>query len=139
MKIIQEYRAVCDELAVAESKLRTAQRTMARILSGGMRDIGSIDYSTERVQSGPIAVTAESIMQQLQTVLNCIRQLEGEIADIQKQKIDIESALCQFGDLKRKVLVMRTQGYSNFHIACELKITKRHVERLFSSIQRCLE
>ncbi len=136
MRIIREYRRVCDDIAAVESQLATASRERDKILSGGMRHIGGIDYSTERVQSGMMVIPPEESMHRLMDILIQIQGLEQELRDMRIQCEKLETAMCCFGDIKKKAIVMRMQGYTNRHIAWEMHFSKRHVERIFSEIRK---
>lgn len=131
MKIIDEYRRLTEEIAVVKSQITTSKRELKKAMDVYRpADISGIDYSKEPIQTSmkeiPVLIAANNICE----INNQIQNYEKELQELYKQRDELEKAINELGDVKKKIMMLRIKGYSLGKIAYTLHYSKRWIEKL---------
>ena len=131
MNIIEEYRKIYEDEAVAESKCDTAKHTYKKNLNAALpKELIAIDYSKPRAVHSSYVPNVIEIEQSRQEYL----YWEREWKEIQMQRQRLESKIETLGDKEKKIAMYKIQGLTNEQIAENLEISTRHVYRLLKKI-----
>ncbi len=137
MNIIDEFRRVTEEMAIARSNVHRANRVLAKFIWGNFpKDLTGVGYSDIKVQNNVnILDLAESLYQRDKYIAN--RDMaEAEYEELETQLEELEKAINNLGDIEKKAMMLRIKGYSNRQIADELHYSLRGVEEIFKRARK---
>lgn len=140
MNIIDEYRRITERIAVQESQLVTATRDLKKVMDiYKPSDSKAITYDQERVQTSmqqqSIFVTAKNI----EILTGFIKEVKEELEELYSIKKNLEDTINELGDIRKKVLMYRIQGYSLSKIAKILNYSESHIKRLSQKTKMILK
>lgn len=135
MSIVEEYRRLYEDEAVAESRRDTAKRAYRRnLIATWPKGAKGTDYSEPRVMSSVYVPDTIEIEQSRQEYLFW----ESEWEDIQKQRQRLEGRIENLGNIEKTIIMYRIKGYTIAQIAERLHYSRRWIERLSARAERKL-
>lgn len=135
MNIIDEFRRVTEELAIAKSNLRRANRALGKLIWGNAPgDLKGISYGIKVQNNANILDLAEALYQRDKHISDR-DSAEKEYAELLEQLEELEKAINNLGDIEKKAMMLRIKGYSNKQIADTLHYTIKGVEKIFQRIR----
>jgi hypothetical protein len=139
-KLINEYRALCLELATVESQIKTGERELTKLtFSYRPSDIKGIDYAKPQIQSSSHAPDIMEVASKIYELSGRLSELRAERDTILSQRAELDKCIDRLGDTQARVVMMRLRGCTNRQIAHDVGYSKRHVERIVRDISRELE
>lgn len=137
MNIIDEFRRVTEEMAVAESVLNSINRDIRQNINAYKpNQMGGIDYSKDKIQNSNMQLDIFSNYAELQGLWEDRDRAEKDFEEIKAQRDSLEKTINSLGDIEKKVLMRRIKGYSNRQIADELHYSLRGVEDIFKRTRK---
>ncbi|GAB6107811.1 sigma-70 RNA polymerase sigma factor region 4 domain-containing protein [Fusibacter bizertensis] len=139
MKIIEEYRQLTEEIAVLNSKIKSKERALNKLMmtyapSGSK----AIDYSSVRVQSKKNLPDIIEIADKIYEVKGELSDLKAELEEVVEQRDTLDEFIKTLGESKATALTLRIKGFTNRQISCEMHMSQRHIERLVSEANQKL-
>lgn len=133
MEIIAEYRKLTKDLAVVDSRIKSKERELNKIVDVyAPADCKGLDYSKPQVQSSRNVPDIIDVAAKIYEVNTELVSLRKERDEIQAQRDALDKCIDSLGDMPAKAMMLRIRGFSNRQIACEIGFSRRHVERLIS-------
>jgi DNA-binding NtrC family response regulator len=138
LNIIQEYKILTEEIAVAKSHLTRAKRDLKKQMETYKpNEAKGIDYSVERVQTSAkeqdIMCTANNIC----VLTNLIKELEEELKELYKQRQELEDTINSLGDIEKQYIMYKTKDprMPVWKIAQKLHIGKASLYRKINKVE----
>lgn len=133
MEIIAEYRRLTRELAVVNSKIKSKERELNKIVDAyAPAGCKALDYSKPQVQSNRHVPDIVDLAGKIYDINGELVALRKERDEIMAQRDELDKCIDSLGDMPAKAMMLRIKGYNNRQIAYEIGYTRRHVERLIS-------
>lgn len=133
MSIILEYRKVTEEIAVAESKLTRARREIWRQCGSKGGGGTTVDYARLPVQTS--GYSPGDLEAGFQAWLD-YQQLLEDIEGLYRQLEALRETINKLGDTRKRIIMMRIDGYTQRQIATELGYSKRWIEINLSKAEK---
>lgn len=140
MKIIEEYKRLTEEIAVAESKLESARRELKKQVDQYKpSDLKAIDYSNEKVQTSVHQQDMVETYDIIEEIKDNIKLTEKDLIAVKSQRKKIEDVINDIGGRHKQVLMLMTKGERPVQIAEKMGVDIRHVFRLLSQSRDKIE
>ncbi len=137
MNIIEEYRKVTEELAVAKSNLKRVNRAIVKLINNNApKDITGTCYSDIKIQNNVNILDLAEALYQRDKFLSDRNEAEKEYEDLSRQLEELEETINSLGDINKKVLMLRIKGYTNWQIADKLHYSVRRIEQIVAESKK---
>lgn len=136
MKIIDEYRMLTEEIAVINSKITTTNREINKLLDTYKpSSLKAINYEDVSVQTSRVEASLLLTTDRINKLKKRLKKLEEELRSVTDQRDKIEKTINEYGNLRKKVIMLRIKGHTIEEVASELNYSTRHIDRLICEIK----
>ena len=137
MNIIDEYRKVTEELAIAKSNLRRANIALNKLIYGNApKDITGVGYNDIKVQNNVNILDLAEALYQRDKHISDKNNAENEYAELLEQQQELEKVINDLGDINKKVVMLKIKGYSTCEIADRLHYSPRRIQQIIAESKR---
>lgn len=138
--IMTEYNNMTENLAVLESRLHAAKRELLKLekSAGPAGELPVISWG-EHLKTTFQTLDTIEVALAIAEAKEKIETYKSEIEFWKVERNSLEATINSYGDLKRKVLMLKLKGLKHAQIAKELGYSKERIDQVSCQIKKELQ